>query len=147
MPKKILLITGWGVGTAPLMPLQQALQQVELPVSFKLRYPHQLSGGQRQRVALARALVLQPKLLILDEPTSALDRTTQKAIVKLLRDVQHKLQMSYLFISHDLQVVRALCQQVLVLHHAKVVELQPTEQLFSQPQTEYTRQLIQASEY
>lgn len=127
--------------------IEQALQQVELPVSFKLRYPHQLSGGQRQRVALARALVLQPKLLILDEPTSALDRTTQKAIVKLLRDVQHKLQMSYLFISHDLQVVRALCQQVLVLHHAKVVELQPTEQLFSQPQTEYTRQLIQASEY
>lgn len=80
-------------------------------------------------------------------PKPHADADLQKAIVKLLRDVQHKLQMSYLFISHDLQVVRALCQQVLVLHHAKVVELQPTEQLFSQPQTEYTRQLIQASEY
>ena len=111
------------------------------------RYPHELSGGQRQRVSLARALVLQPKLLILDEPTSALDRTTQRAVVKLLRRIQQQEGISYLFISHDLQVVRALCQQVLVLHHAQVMEFQDTEQLFHAPQTEYTRQLIAASQY
>ena len=127
--------------------IENVLTQVELPVAFKSYYPHELSGGQRQRVALARALVLQPKLLILDEPTSALDRSTQRSIVALLRRLQHEQGMSYLFISHDLQVVRALCQQVLVLRHAKVVELQATEQLFEQPQSDYTRQLIQASQY
>lgn len=127
--------------------IENVLTQVELPVAFKSYYPHELSGGQRQRVALARALVLQPKLLILDEPTSALDRSTQRSIVALLRRLQHEQGISYLFISHDLQVVRALCQQVLVLRHAKVVELQATEQLFEQPQSDYTRQLIQASQY
>ena len=127
--------------------IDEALQKVELPVDFKLRYPHELSGGQRQRVALARALVLRPKLIILDEPTSALDRTTQRAIVKLLRQIQLDDHVSYLFISHDLHVVKALCQKVLVLHHAKVVEFQNTQQLFAQPQNEYTRQLIAASQY
>jgi len=127
--------------------IDQALIQVELAVEFKQRYPHQLSGGQRQRVALARALVLEPKLLILDEPTSALDRTTQRAIVTLLRKLQLQHQMSYLFISHDLQVVRALCQKVLVLRHAQSIEFQATEDLFQHPQHEYTRQLIQASHY
>ncbi len=127
--------------------IDEALSKVELPVSFKQRYPHELSGGQRQRIALARALVLCPKLLIMDEPTSALDRTTQRAVVQLLRRLQQQEQMSYLFISHDLQVVKALCQKVLVLHQAKVMEFQNTEQLFSHPQTEYTRQLIAASEY
>ena len=127
--------------------IDQALQKVELPIEFKRRYPHELSGGQRQRVALARALVLQPKLIILDEPTSALDRTTQRAIVKLLRHLQHQENLSYLFISHDLQVIRALCQHVMVLRHAQVIEYQKTEQLFEFPQSEYTRQLIQASQY
>ncbi|WP_347455792.1 dipeptide ABC transporter ATP-binding protein [Acinetobacter thermotolerans] len=128
--------------------VEQALERVELPAAFnKDRYPHELSGGQRQRVSLARALVLRPKLLILDEPTSALDRTTQRAIVKLLRRIQQEEGISYLFISHDLKVVRALCQQVLVLHHAQVMEFQETEQLFLHPQTEYTRQLIAASQY
>mgnify|MGYP004519224181 CR=1 FL=1 len=127
--------------------IEDALTQVELPVSFKDRYPHQLSGGQRQRIALARALILQPKLIILDEPTSALDRTTQRAIVKLLRDLQQKFQISYIFISHDLKVVRALCQKVLVLRHAKMVEFQDTEALFEKPKDKYTEQLINASRY
>ncbi len=127
--------------------IDEALEKVELPISFRTRYPHELSGGQRQRVALARALVLRPKLLILDEPTSALDRTTQRAIVKLLRRLQQEHQISYLFISHDLQVVKALCQKVLVLRRAQVMEFQSTAQLFLNPQTEYTRQLIEASRY
>jgi microcin C transport system ATP-binding protein len=127
--------------------VEQALEKVELPIYFKHRYPHELSGGQRQRVALARALILQPKLLILDEPTSALDRTTQRAIVKLLRRLQEEFLISYLFISHDLQVVKALCQKVLVLRHAKVMEFQETSLLFSQPKTEYTCKLIAASQY
>lgn len=125
----------------------QALHDVELDASFLNRYPHQLSGGQRQRVALARALILRPRLLILDEPTSALDRSTQRAIVKLLRALQLSHQMSYVFISHDLAVVRALCHQVVVLRHSQVVECQTTEQLFLHPEQEYTRALIRASDY
>jgi microcin C transport system ATP-binding protein len=127
--------------------VENALTKVELPQSFIHRYPHELSGGQRQRVALARALVLHPKLLVLDEPTSALDRTTQRAIVKLLRKIQDDYGVSYLFISHDLQVIKALCQRVLVLRHAKVIEFQSTDKLFTQPQSDYTKQLIQASQY
>ena len=123
------------------------LAKVELSLADKDKYPHQLSGGQRQRVALARALVLKPKLLILDEPTSALDRSTQSAIIQLLRRLQQQEQISYLFISHDLQVIKALCQKVLVMHQGKALEYQATALLFSQPQTEYTRQLISASEY
>ena len=125
------------------------LEAVSLPNGADIlrRYPHELSGGQRQRIALARALILKPKLIILDEPTSALDRTTQRSIVQLLRRLQQQQQLSYLFISHDLQVVRALCQKVLVLRHAKVIEYQDTEQLFLKPQSEYTRQLIAASQY
>ncbi len=127
--------------------IDEALDNVELPINFKSRYPHQLSGGQRQRVALARALILQPKLIILDEPTSALDRTTQRAIVKLLRDLQNKYKIAYLFISHDLQVVRALCQKVMVLRHAELIEFQNTDDLFEHPKSEYTKQLINASRY
>jgi len=123
------------------------LAKVELSLTDKDKYPHQLSGGQRQRVALARALVLKPKLLILDEPTSALDRTTQLAIIQLLRRLQQQEHISYIFISHDLQVIKALCQKVLVMHQGKALEYQATALLFSQPQTEYTRQLISASEY
>ena len=125
--------------------VEQALLKVELPADFADRYPHELSGGQRQRVALARALIMQPKLLILDEPTSALDRTTQRAMVHLLRKLQQTEGLSYLFISHDLSIVRALCQRVLVLHRGKVMELQATDALFATPRSDYTKQLIEAA--
>lgn len=125
--------------------VREALQTVHLPVDFVNRYPHQLSGGQRQRVALARALVMKPQLLILDEPTSALDRSTQLTVVELLREIQQTHHLSYIFISHDLAVVRALCQQLLVLQQGQCVEMGATEQIFAQPQHSYTQRLIAAA--
>lgn len=122
-----------------------SLDTVYLSADFTQRYPHELSGGQRQRVALARALVMQPKLLILDEPTSALDSTTQVTVVNLLREIQQKLDISYVFISHDLQVVRALCQQMMVLKDGECVESGLTDAIFQQPQHSYTQRLLQAS--
>ena len=127
--------------------IEAVLIKVELSVHDKNKYPHQLSGGQRQRVALARALILKPKLVILDEPTSALDRSTQMAIIQLLRRLQQQEKMSYLLISHDLQVIQAICQHVVVMHRGKIVEYQETTQLFNSPETEYTRLLINASKY
>jgi len=127
--------------------VNEILKKVELSVDVKRRYPYELSGGQRQRVALARAVVLHPKLLILDEPTSALDRTTQRAIIKLLRQLQQDYQISYLFISHDLQVIKALCQKVLVLKDARMIEFQDTNALFTKPLNDYTKRLITASQY
>lgn len=147
----ILQIVGEGLSLQKLAKVdilqrvEQVLERVDLPKSFIDRYPHELSGGQRQRIALARALILEPKLIILDEPTSALDRTTQRAMVRLLRQLQQDLGLSYLFISHDLAVVRALCQRILVLKHGEVMEFQDTEDLFQQPKTEYTQALLKAS--
>ncbi len=123
----------------------ESLATVHLPSEFIHRYPHELSGGQRQRVALARALVMQPKLLILDEPTSALDSTTQVTVVNLLREIQTKLNISYVFISHDLKVVRALCQHIMVLKDGICVESGTTENLFNHPQHPYSKRLLQAS--
>nr|WP_201551148.1 dipeptide ABC transporter ATP-binding protein [Psychrobacter fjordensis] len=122
-----------------------SLATVHLPTEFSQRYPHELSGGQRQRVALARALIMQPSLLILDEPTSALDSTTQVTVVNLLREIQQKLQISYVFISHDLKVVRALCQKIMVLKDGACVESGSTEDIFHNPQHPYVRRLLQAS--
>ncbi len=120
------------------------LQQVELSNDLKHHYPHQLSGGQRQRVAIARALILQPKMIILDEPTSALDQTTAQSIVHLLQQLQMKYHITYLVISHDLNVIKALCHFVVVLKNGVVIEQQPTKLLFKQPQEIYTKSLIEA---
>ena len=123
----------------------EALNDVQLDPAIRERYPHEFSGGQRQRIAIARALVLRPKLIVLDEPTSALDRSVQKQIVELLRSLQSRYQLSYLFISHDLAVVRALSHRIMVMRAGELVEQGETEALFQSPQTEYTRALIQAS--
>ena len=124
--------------------VMESLATVHLPIEFAQRYPHELSGGQRQRVALARALIMKPSLLILDEPTSALDSTTQVTVVKLLREIQEKLNISYVFISHDLKVVRALCQQVMVLKNGVCVEFGDAETVFNRPQHPYAKKLLQA---
>jgi microcin C transport system ATP-binding protein len=123
----------------------RVLEEVGLDPESRHRYPHEFSGGQRQRVAIARAIVLQPRFVILDEPTSALDRSVQAQIVDLLRDLQQRHGLSYLFISHDLRVVRALSHYVLVMRNGLVVEQGASEQIFQDPQEEYTRQLMRAA--
>lgn len=125
--------------------VMESLATVHLPAEFAQRYPHELSGGQRQRVALARALIMQPSLLILDEPTSALDSTTQVAVVNLLREIQAKLHISYVFISHDLKVVRALCQHMMVIKDGVCIESGRSEEVFNNPQHPYAQQLLQAN--
>ncbi len=123
----------------------QALSEVGLDPSTMERYPHEFSGGQRQRVAIARALALQPKFVVLDEPTSALDMSVQAQIVDLLRQIQETHNLAYLFISHDLKVVRALANEVIVMRNGLAVEHGPTAQIFDQPQTDYTKALIAAA--
>ncbi len=125
--------------------IDQVLREVGLDPSSRERYPHEFSGGQRQRISIARALVLKPRLIVLDEPTSALDMSVQAQIVDLLRDLQQRHKLAYLFISHDLKVVRALADEVVVLRHGKVVERGPAKQIFEAPQTPYTQALIAAA--
>ncbi|AZC31936.1 ABC transporter ATP-binding protein yejF [Pseudomonas chlororaphis subsp. piscium] len=123
----------------------EALQEVGLDPASRHRYPHEFSGGQRQRIAIARALVLKPELILLDEPTSALDRTVQKQVVALLRRLQQEHGLTYLFISHDLAVVRALAHDLIVMKEGEVVERGETEQLFATARHPYTRELLAAS--
>ena len=123
----------------------QALEEVSLDPSARNRFPHEFSGGQRQRIAIARAMILKPRLVVLDEPTSALDRSVQKDIVDLLRRLQVQNDLSYLFISHDLAVVRALSDEILVMKSGQVVERGTTEQIFADPQQAYTKALMAAA--
>jgi microcin C transport system ATP-binding protein len=122
-----------------------ALTEVGLDPEARDRYPHEFSGGQRQRVAIARALVLKPKLIVLDEPTSALDRSVQAQIVELLRSLQVRYGLTYLFISHDLKVVRAMSHRIVVLRHGRMVEEGPAETILTAPQHPYTQALLAAA--
>ncbi|MFO1035100.1 MAG: ABC transporter ATP-binding protein [Hyphomicrobiales bacterium] len=122
-----------------------ALQEVQLDPAQRNRYPHEFSGGQRQRIAIARAIILKPELVVLDEPTSALDRQVQSQVVDLLRNLQEKHGLSYLFISHDLAVVRAMADFIMVMKDGKLVESGPTAQVLERPQDPYTQRLMQAA--
>ncbi len=123
----------------------EVMEEVGLDPATMDRYPHEFSGGQRQRIAIARAMILRPKLVVLDEPTSALDMTVQVQIVELLRKLQRKYGLAYLFISHDLHVVRAMSHQIMVMKAGDVVEQGSSEELFENPQTDYTRELLAAA--
>ena len=119
------------------------LEEVDLDPDVRHRYPHEFSGGQRQRIAIARALVLKPKLVVLDEPTSSLDRSVQFQVINLLKDLQLKYGLTYLFITHDLKIVKALCHEVIVMKSGVVVEAGPARNVFEAPQQDYTRTLLQ----
>ncbi|WP_371311998.1 ABC transporter ATP-binding protein [Pseudovibrio flavus] len=123
----------------------QALEEVSMDPAMRNRYPHEFSGGQRQRIAIARTMVLKPKLVVLDEPTSALDRTIQKQVIELLRGLQKENGLTYLFISHDLAVVRAMSDTVMVMKKGEVIEAGLTDDIFRNPKEEYTRELIHAA--
>ncbi|MEA1841352.1 MULTISPECIES: ABC transporter ATP-binding protein [Agrobacterium] len=123
----------------------QALEEVGLDPETRWRYPHEFSGGQRQRIAIARAMVLKPRFVMLDEPTSALDMSVQAQVVDLLRDLQARHELAYLFISHDLKVVKALANDVIVMRNGKVVESGPAAGIFADPQQEYTKALLAAA--
>jgi microcin C transport system ATP-binding protein len=123
----------------------EVMGEVGLDPASMDRYPHEFSGGQRQRIAIARAMILRPQILVLDEPTSALDMTVQVQIVDLLRALQAKWQLAYLFISHDLRVVRALAHRVMVMKAGDVVEEGAAAEVFANPQSPYTQSLLKAA--
>jgi microcin C transport system ATP-binding protein len=123
----------------------EALNEVNLDPELRFRYPHEFSGGQRQRIAIARAMVLKPKFVMLDEPTSALDMSVQAQVVDLLRALQAKHQLAYLFISHDLKVVKALANDLVVMRNGKIVEYGPSAEIFRAPKTDYTKALMAAA--
>jgi microcin C transport system ATP-binding protein len=123
----------------------RALEEVGLELDMQDRYPHEFSGGQRQRIAIARALALKPRFMVLDEPTSALDLSVQHQIVELLRGLQQRHNLGYLFISHDLRVIRALAHFIVVMREGRVIEKGPAEEIFRSPRGAYTRSLLAAA--
>jgi peptide/nickel transport system ATP-binding protein len=125
--------------------VKRALRDAGMPDTILSRFPHEFSGGQRQRLAIARAIALEPEFILLDEPTSALDLSVQAQIIDLLRKLQAEKGLSYLFISHDLKVVRALCHRIIVMQHGKIVEQGPVADVLENPTTEYTRRLVRAA--
>ncbi len=123
----------------------RVLEEVELEPDMAARFPHEFSGGQRQRIAIARAIVLQPELLILDEPTSALDMTIQAQVIELLKNLQQRHGMTYVFITHDLRVIRSLADELAVMQQGRIVEQGPADRLFTSPQHPYTQKLFAAA--
>jgi microcin C transport system ATP-binding protein len=123
----------------------KALEDVHMDPETRHRYPHEFSGGQRQRISIARALALRPKFIVLDEPTSALDLSVQAQIVDLLRELQDKHKLSYMFISHDLRVVKAMAHDLIVMKDGRVVESGPAKGIFDNPQENYTKALLSAA--
>ncbi len=123
----------------------EVLAEVGIDPATRFRYPHEFSGGQRQRIAIARAMILKPRFVVLDEPTSALDMSVQAQIVDLLRELQRRYQLAYLFISHDLKVVRALSDQVIVMKDGRVVETGTADQIFEAARQPYTKALVRAA--
>ena len=121
------------------------LKEVGLDPELRYRYPHEFSGGQRQRIAIARALVLKPSFLVLDEPTSSLDRSVQSQVLELLRNLQHKYNLTFLFISHDLKIIKALCHDIIVMKDGVAVEAGPAKNILKQPQNPYTQDLLEAA--
>ncbi|MFN3280579.1 MAG: ATP-binding cassette domain-containing protein, partial [Tabrizicola sp.] len=141
-----LIVNGIGQGRADREArVKQALRDAGLPDTILSRFPHEFSGGQRQRLAIARAIALEPEFILLDEPTSALDLSVQAQIIDLLRKLQRDKGLSYLFISHDLKVVRALCHRVIVMQHGRIVEQGPVDAVLENPTTDYTRRLVKAA--
>ncbi|WP_421723584.1 ABC transporter ATP-binding protein [Bauldia sp.] len=141
-----LVVNGIGANRAERDEMvKNALAEVQMPADIMDRFPHEFSGGQRQRIAIARAMALRPKFILLDEPTSALDLSIQAQIIDLLRDLRRKHDLSYMFISHDLKVVKALCHNTIVMQDGKVVEAGPTVQVLESPRTDYTKRLVDAA--
>jgi peptide/nickel transport system ATP-binding protein len=141
-----LIVNGIGAnGKDRVDRVRAALRDSGMPDNILSRFPHEFSGGQRQRIAIARAIALEPEFILLDEPTSALDLSVQAQIIELLRKLQADRGLSYLFISHDLKVVRALCHRVMVMQHGKVVEEGPVDEVLTNPKTDYTRRLVRAA--
>ena len=139
-----LELRGVGGGENRRSDIGHFLEMVQMPASVASRYPHEFSGGQRQRIGIARALAVEPKFIVADEPVSALDVSTQAEIVNLLLDLQSRLNLTMLFISHDLSVVKVLCDRVAVMQHGKLVEVGDSKQIFGAPQMDYTRELLAA---
>ncbi|SCB17964.1 ABC transporter ATP-binding protein [Rhizobium hainanense] len=141
-----LVVNNLGANRAErLERVKEALVSAGMPTNILSRFPHEFSGGQRQRIAIARAIALEPEFILLDEPTSALDLSVQAQIIDLLRKLQDEKGLSYLFISHDLKVVRALCHRVIVMQHGKIMEEGPVEEVLSHPKTAYTERLVRAA--